>query len=581
MKWPRAEELQAILAQGHLDRAVAILQRLDPTVAADTFIGMPYEDQQVLFRRLPIEFAARLTPIFPYYHTFVLLHTLSNEQMTAVVEKMNPIERSIFLDELPEEAWRQITSELSEKQPVASLEDECSTSVKETGIERVAASMPPIIEARGIEKGFQRPGGGQIQVIASTNLSVEAGVVVALLGPSGSGKSTLLRMLSGLTAPSAGEVLWHGKPLGASSPNAAIVFQSFALFPWLTVLENVEVPLLARGVKHVERHRRALRTLHSVGLKGFESAYPKELSGGMKQRVGFARALAVEPEVLFMDEPFSALDVLTAENLRGELMELWLGKKIPTRSIFLVTHNIEEAVLLADRIIVLGRNPAKVRADFRVPLPQPRERNSAEFLLYVDYIYKLMTQPEFVAGPPSAADQEVKKPYQMLPLARPGSIAGLVELLSDRGGKEDLYHIVEELLMEVDDFLPIVEAAALLSFVTSEHGDIELTPSGKAFAEADISTRKEVFREAALAHVTLLQQMNSALASKSNHSMPLELFRDILQEHFSDDDVQRQIDTALNWGRYGDIFTYDSASDRLLLHQPGSLAEDGRAVPLH
>jgi NitT/TauT family transport system ATP-binding protein len=410
---------------------------------------------------------------------------------------------------------------------------------------------------------------------------VEPGVIVALLGPSGSGKSTLLRMLSGLAVPSAGEVLWHGKPLDKASPNAAIVFQSFALFPWLTVLENVEVPLLACGVKHVERHRRALRTLHSVGLRGFETAYPKELSGGMKQRVGFARALAVEPEVLFMDEPFSALDVLTAENLRGELMELWLGNKIPTRSIFLVTHNIEEAVLLADRIIVLGRNPAKVRADFRVPLAQPRERNSPEFLLYVDYIYKLMTQPERAAGLPSPADRELKKLFRMLPHARPGSIAGLAELLNDRGGKEDLYRIAEELLMEVDDLLPIVEAATLLSFIKSERGDLELTPSGKAFAEADISTRKGLFRVAALSHVTLLQQMNSALASKSDHTMPVEFFRDTLDEHFSDDEVQRQIETALNWGRYGDIFTYDSESDRLVLHRPASLAEDSPTVPLH
>ena len=575
MKRARAEELQIILAQGRLDRAVAILEKLDPTVAADAFLSLPWESQQILFRRLPIEIAARLAPIFPYYETFVLLHALSKEQMIAVAEQMNPIELSIFLEELPEPSWQQITTELSEKQPgessAANHEDGRSPSF--------APPIKPIIEARGIEKAFPRPGGGQIQVIAHTNLSVEPGVIVALLGPSGSGKSTLLRMLSGLAAPSAGEVLWHGKPLGESSPNAAIVFQSFALFPWLTVLENVELPLLARGVKHVERHRRALRTLRSVGLSGFETAYPKELSGGMRQRVGFARALAVEPEVLFMDEPFSALDVLTAENLRRELMELWLGNKIPTRSIFLVTHNIEEAVLLADRIIVLGRNPARVRADFRVPLPQPRQRNSAEFLLYVDYIYKLMTQPELAAGPPS--DRYVKKPYRMLPHARPGSVAGLVELLNDRGGKEDLYRIAEELLMEVDDLLPVVEAAALLSFVKSERGDIDLTPSGKAFAEADISTRKEVFREAALSHATLLQQMNGALASKSDHTMPLELFRDILQEYFSDDDVQRQIDTALNWGRYGDIFTYDSESDRLRMLPLANLAEDGHAVPLH
>ena len=570
MNPPRAEELQTILAQGRWDRAVAILQRLDPIVAADTFISLPHEEQQALFRRLPIEFAARLVPLFPCYDAFVLLHTLSIDQMTAVVSKMNPIERSMFLDALPEGSWQQLTNELADR----------STSLDEPGIDRVAAQIQPIIEARAIEKSFHRPGGGQIQVIAPTSLSVEPGVIIALLGPSGSGKSTLLRMLSGLAIPSAGEVLWHGEPLAGSSPNAAIVFQSFALFPWLTVLENVEVPLVARGVKHAERHRRALRTLNSVGLKGFETAYPKELSGGMRQRVGFARALAVEPEVLFMDEPFSALDVLTAENLRGELLELWLGKKIPTKSIFLVTHNIEEAVLLADRIIVLGRNPAKVRADFRVPLSQPRERSSAEFLVYVDYIYKLMTQPELAAGPPTAAGPEAKKSYRMLPHARPGSIAGLGELLNERGGKEDLYRIAEELLMEVDDLLPIVEAAALLSFVKSERGDIELTPSGKAFAEADIATRKVLFREAALAHVTLLQQMNSALASKSDHTIPVELFRDILDEYFSDRDVERQIETALNWGRYGDIFAYDSENDRLLSHQPANVSDDDPSVPL-
>jgi NitT/TauT family transport system ATP-binding protein len=572
---PKTDELQTILSQGRWERAVAILDRLDPTVAADVFLSLTYENQQVLFRRFPVEFAAKLAPILPYYHTFVLLHTLPAQQMSAVVDKMNPIERSNFLDELPEGAWQQMVDELAGKQAL-----EPAPSAEEAGIGQVAALAPPIIEARQIEKSFPRPDGGQIQVIAPVSLCVEPGVIIALLGPSGSGKSTLLRMLSGLTTPSAGEILWHGKPLGESSPNAAIVFQSFALFPWLTVLENVEVPLLARAMQHVERHHRALKTLHSVGLKGFESAYPKELSGGMKQRVGFARALAVEPEILFMDEPFSALDVLTAENLRGELMELWLGKKIPTKSIFLVTHNIEEAVLLADRILVLGRNPGRIRADFRVPLPQPRERNSAEFLLYVDYIYKLMVQPQLEAAPPSPG-QEAKPPHQMLPNARRGAIAGLLELLNDRGGKEDLYRIAEELQMEVDDILPIVEATTLLSFAKSEAGDVEISPAGKAFAEADISTRKNLFREAALAHVKLLQQMNSALTSKSDHTMPLEFFRDLLQEHFSDEEVARQIDTALNWGRYADIFTYDSESDRLALNQGMSSADEAGAVPLH
>jgi len=567
MKLPGTEDLQTILERGQLNRAVGILQQLDPTVAADSFLTMPWEQQQALFRLLPVVFASQLAPIFPYYHTFVLLHSLPQDQMIAVVDSMHPVERSTFLDELPEEIWQQMTRELAEftGKPASVLDAEAG---------RAIAPAVPIIEAQAIEKSFRRPGGDPIQVIAPVSLSVEAGVIIALPGPSGSGKSTLLRMLSGLTSPSAGEVLWHGRALRESVPNASIVFQSFALFPWLTVLENVEVPLLARGVKSAERHRRALRTLDSVGLRGFETAYPKELSGGMRQRVGFARALVVEPEVLFMDEPFCALDVLTAENLRGELMELWLGRKIPTKSIFLVTHNIEESVSLADRILVLGRNPARVRADFRVPLNHPRDRGSAAFLLYVDYIYKLMTQPELTAEPPSRTDRTPKRKHQMLPHARPGSIAGLVELLDDRGGKQDLYRIADELAMQVDDLLPIVDAAVLLRFVSSEHGDVGLTPNGKTFAEADISTRKKIFREACLANITMLQQMNSALVRKSSHTMTVELFRDILEEHFADDEVQRQIDTALNWGRYGEMFTYDSENDRLLLHAPAEPSGD-------
>jgi NitT/TauT family transport system ATP-binding protein len=343
-----------------------------------------------------------------------------------------------------------------------------------------------------------------------------------------------------------------------------MVFQSFALFPWLTVLDNVEAPLIARGMQHAERHSRALRALNIVGLNGFENAFPKELSGGMKQRVGFARALAVEPEVLFMDEPFSALDVLTAENLRGELLELWLDNKVPIRSIFLVTHNIEEAVLLADRVIVLGRNPAKIRADFAIALPRPRERTSAEFLVYLDYIYKVMTRPEVDHVLPSVLKAAAAS-YPMLPHARPGSIAGLIELLADRGGTEDLYHVAEDLTMEVDDLLPIVDAATLLGFATSEQGDIALTAAGRAFTEADIVSRKQLFREAALAHVPLLRQVRTALQSKSNGTMPLEFFRDMVEKHFPENEIQAQLDTILYWGRYGEIFSYDAEADRLQL----------------
>src|SRR5690349_4370393 len=255
-------------------------------------------------------------------------------------------------------------------------------------------TLEPIIEARKLEKYYPQPDGSRIQIIAATDLAIYPGQIIALLGASGCGKSTLLRILTGLSPASSGSVYWHGQPLDGKLPNVSIVFQSFALFPWLTVIENVEAPLEARAIVPIERHKRALRILDAVGLDGFESAYPKELSGGMKQRVGVARALIVEPEVLFMDEPFSALDVLTAETLRGELLELWQDRKIPTRAIFIVTHNIEEAVVLADRVIVLASNPARIREDFEITLPQPRSRKSEPFEALVDHIYRVLTQPD-------------------------------------------------------------------------------------------------------------------------------------------------------------------------------------------
>ncbi|HKS72527.1 MAG TPA: nitrate/sulfonate/bicarbonate ABC transporter ATP-binding protein [Terriglobales bacterium] len=435
--------------------------------------------------------------------------------------------------------------------------------------------MDPIIEARRVEKCFVQPEGATIEVIAATDLAIFPGSIVALLGPSGSGKSTLLRILSGVAEPSAGKILWHGTPLDGRIPNIAIVFQSFALFPWLTVLQNVEAPLEALGMASTERRKRALRMLDTVGLDGFESAYPKELSGGMKQRVGFARALVVEPEVLFMDEPFSALDVLTAENLRGELLELWLNKKIPTSAIFMVTHNIEEAVLLADRVIVLGRNPGHIRADFELVLPHPRDRKAARFTEYVDYIYTVMTRPEAEAPPLPQRRPVPGQKYQMLPHALPGGISGFLELLADRGGRDDLYHLADELNMEVDDLLPTVEAAALLQFALLKEGDAEITPQGKAFAEADILTRKVLFREAALNHVSLLRIMDSTLRIKSDHTIEEEFFHDMLDEHFTEEEVQRQLETALNWGRYAEIFDYDSETGRLVWTDSGTAEAKG------
>jgi NitT/TauT family transport system ATP-binding protein len=430
-------------------------------------------------------------------------------------------------------------------------------------------SADAIIRAEKIEKYYAQPSENRIQVISATDLAIVPGEIVALLGPSGSGKSTMLRMLSGLSTPTAGQVYWHEKPIANAEINVSIVFQSFALFPWLTVLQNVEAPLQARGVAASERRARSLKMLDTVGLDGFEAAYPKELSGGMKQRVGFARALVVEPEVLFMDEPFSALDVLTAENLRSELLELWANKTMPTKAVFLVTHNIEEAVLLADRIIVLGRNPGHIRTDFKVLLTQPRDRKSEPFTQLVDYIYKVLTTPD--VAPAQAPDQQARvrdqrqMHYQMLPHARPGGMAGLLELLLDTGGKDDIYRMADDLGFEIDDLLPIVDAAQLLGFLVIEEGDAAITEAGSAFANSEILRQKELFRDAALANVLLLRQIRRALEAKSDHTIPEEFFLDMLDEQFSEEECLRQMETAVAWGRYAELFEFDAGRRRFIL----------------
>jgi NitT/TauT family transport system ATP-binding protein len=441
-----------------------------------------------------------------------------------------------------------------------------------------------IIRAEQVEKYYAQPSENRIQVISPTDLSISEGEIVALLGPSGSGKSTLLRMLTGLSTPSAGQVYWHEKPVADAEVNVAIVFQSFALFPWLTVVENVEAPLKARGMEPADRRKRALKMLDTVGLDGFQTAYPKELSGGMRQRVGFARALVVEPEVLFMDEPFSALDVLTAENLRSELLELWQNKTIPTRAIFIVTHNIEEAVLLADRIIVLGRNPGHVRTDFKVALAHPRERKLPAFTQLVDYIYKVLTQPE--AKPPALPLTPKGRPvrdqrqmhYQMLPHARPGSIAGLLEILLDHNGKDDIYKLADDLAFEIDDLLPIVDAAQLLGFLKVTEGDAVITPTGAEFANSEILRQKELFRIAAVENVLLLRQIVRAIEAKSDKTVPEDFFHDMLDEQFSEDETVRQLETAINWGRYAELFDFDASRRRFI--QPEHEGESSAAAEI-
>src|SRR5256885_1931901 len=425
----------------------------------------------------------------------------------------------------------------------------------------------PIIEARKLEKAYLQPDGSRIQVIAPIELAIHPGEIITLLGPSGCGKSHLLHIFNRLAPASAGHVYWHGHPLGDESTNVAIVFQSFALFPCAIVVGTVEAPVEGRGIPPIERHKRSLRIIDAVGLDGFESAYPKELSGGMKQRVGVARALVVEPEVLFMDEPFSALDVLTAETLRGELLELWLGHKIPTRAIFIVTHNIEEAVVLADRIIVLGRNPAHIHADFRVDMPHPRDRKSAHFLELVDAIYRTLTRPDHrdEAAPPRTygPGTEVRPKIVLLPHTRPAGLAGLLEIVADQGGRVDLHRLADELSLEVDALLPSVDTAAFLGLLRVEEGDGMITPEGQAFAQGDIQARKTIFRKAALSNVPLLRQMEQALKAKAHRTLNEEFFHDLLDEHFGEQESRRQLETAIQWGRYAEIFDYDAATGKL------------------
>jgi NitT/TauT family transport system ATP-binding protein len=429
----------------------------------------------------------------------------------------------------------------------------------------------PLIEALQVEKFYKQDGANRIQVIAPTDLAIYPDEILAVLGPSGSGKSTLLRMMTGLSTPSAGQVKWHGQLAHGPCDSVSIVFQSFALFPWLTVLENVEAPLRARNMPEAERRSRSLKILDTVGLDGFQNAYPKELSGGMKQRVGFARALVVEPEVLFMDEPFSALDVLTAESLRSELLELWGDRKMPTRSVFIVTHNIEEAVLLADRIIVLGKNPGKIRTDFRVELPRPRDRKHPVFEQLVDYIYKVLTRPDAVADGPVLRTPAEKPKYQMLPHARPGGIAGLLEILVDHNGHEDIYRLADMLSYEIDDLLPTVEAAAMMEFLKVSEGDAEITPAGRAFVDADIQQRRELFHDAAVEHIILLRQITRSLEAKADHTLSDEFFHDLLDEHFTESETILQLETATVWGRYSGLFDHDSAGKKFFIPEP---AED-------
>jgi NitT/TauT family transport system ATP-binding protein len=416
---------------------------------------------------------------------------------------------------------------------------------------------------------FYRAAGRSTPVIDEVNLTLYEGEIVGLLGRSGSGKSTLLRSIAGLIQPDEGEVHFARDP-DRATPDVAMVFQSFALFPWLTVQENVELGLEALGISAEARRTRALAAIDLIGLDGFENAYPKELSGGMRQRVGLARAIVVDPALLLLDEPFSALDVLTAETLRSDLLDLWFEGRMPIKSMLIVTHNIEEAVLMCDRILVFSSNPGRIAAEIRVDLPQPRNRLDPAFRAMVDDIYARMTARP--AATPVARDGLFPGMgiAMVLPQVSTNALAGMIEEVDAQpfDGKASLADLADSLQLEVDELLPIAETLQLLRFAELQGANIRLTPLARRYAQGDVDQRKAQFRNALLAHVPLAQHIRRILDERAGHAAPARRFRDELEDHMSPDYAAETLATVTLWGRYGEVFAYDEDSDEFSLDDP-------------
>lgn len=424
------------------------------------------------------------------------------------------------------------------------------------------ATAPAIVEVENVSKHFPGADGTALTVLDSVSLTLREGEIVALLGRSGSGKSTLLRIIAGLIPSTAGEVRYRGQRVIGANPGVGMVFQSFALLPWLTVQANVELGLEARGVGPTERRARALAAIDVIDLDGFETAYPKELSGGMRQRVGFARALVLQPDALLMDEPFSALDVLTAENLRTELVALWGQPDFPTKSICIVTHNIEEAVLLADRVVVLGANPGHIKAEVPVHLPRPRDRRSPTFDALVDRLYALLTGRDETTPPQAAPPGPLTHP---MPAATVGGLAGLVEIVYAHNGQTDLPDLADQLSFDVDDLLPLVDAASMLGLLEVEGAHAFLTDTGREWYNADILTSKQIFAKLAVDHAPLVRTIVKALENSDDGTLRDDFFRDLLGRGYTDQHTEKQLDIAIDWGRYGELFDYDADTGELVL----------------
>jgi NitT/TauT family transport system ATP-binding protein len=423
--------------------------------------------------------------------------------------------------------------------------------------------MIPLLRAVAVSKTYQSPDHIGRLVLDGVDFALGEDEIVAVLGKSGSGKSTFLRILAGLVPPSGGTVDYRGTPVAAPVRGVAMVFQSFALFPWLTVLGNVELGLEALGVAGAERRRRAVDAIDLIGLDGFESAYPRELSGGMRQRVGFARALVVDPEILLLDEPFSALDVLTAETLRGDLTDLWEARRIPIKAIVLVSHNIEEAVEMADRILIFGSDPGHIQAEIAVPLPRPRGADAPAFRQIVDEVYTLLT----AGGTRRGAKPEPIGIGYRLPDASVQRLSGLIDRLTEPpyGGRADLPHLAEDENLALDDLFPLLETLQLLGFAHVGDGDIELTASGRAYAGSDMLEKKQIFAENVMRYIPLAAHIRRVLDERPGHRAPAARFLRELEDHLSEEEAERVLDTVINWGRHGEIFAYDADTEVLSL----------------
>jgi len=432
------------------------------------------------------------------------------------------------------------------------------------------ATTAPLLVIDRVSQTYGRGADKSAIVLDDISLTLNAGEIVGLLGRSGCGKSTLLRIVSGLNRPSAGEVIYRGERVSGPADGIAMVFQSFALFPWLTVLANVELGLRAKGVPEAEARKRALQAIDIIGLDGFENAFPKEISGGMRQRVGFARALVVQPNILLMDEPFSALDVLTAETLRTDLLDLWVEGRMPIKSILMVTHNIEEAVLMCDRIIVLSSNPGHIAAEIRVAIQHPRNRLDPEFRQLVDKIYWLMTRRPDMAKASTAGAFPGLGLGMALPMVSTNTLAGMIEEVAapPYDGKADLPALADSLQLEIDDLFPVAETLQLLRFAELAEGDIKLTHAGKRFAEMDVDQRKKLFGDHLLSYVPLAQRIRRVLDERPSHHAPATRFREELEDYMSEDYAETTLKSLTTWGRYGEIFAYDEGTQSFSLENP-------------